>query len=184
MDVTATGRGLTGVVMLGGLVALGGCGGSGTGAEAGAPSVTVQVGDQKVSVDPTQYCLNGDGHRYDTSPPIVEAVPDSSITLTVSDAVAQAGWSVQVFDEKLEERIGEVKVDPGTAVFNGINTSDVVPPTFYLVVVENSDPASCKGLSGAWPVGFIRDKTPSGTSGPAAPTTAATPTTAPTPTGG
>jgi hypothetical protein len=176
VDVTAIGRALTGIVLLGGLVVLSGCGGSGDGANAGAPSVTVQVGDQKVSLDPTQYCLDGDGRRYETSPPIVEAVPDSSITLTVSDAVAQAGWSVQVFDEKLEERIGEVDVDPGTAVFDGINTSDVVPPTFYLVVVENSDPGSCSGLSGAWPVGFIRDETPSGTSGPAAPTTAPAPT--------
>ena len=175
MDVTATGRGLAGIVLLGGLVALSGCGGSGGGSGAGAPSVTVQVGDQRVTVDPTQYCLDGHGQRYDTSPPIVEAVPDSSITLTVPDAVAQPGWSIQVFDEKLEERIGEVKVDPGTAVYDGITTSDIAPPTFYLVVVENSDPGSCSGLSGAWPVGFIRDQTPSGTSGPAAPTTAPAP---------
>jgi hypothetical protein len=175
VDVTATGRGLTGIVLLGGLVVLSGCGGSGDGAAAGAPPVTVQVGDQKVSVGPTQYCLDGTGQRYDTTPPIVEAVPDSSITLTVSDTVARAGWSVQVFDEKLEERIGEVAVDPGTAVFDGINTSDVVPPTFYLVVVEKSDPGSCSGLSGAWPVGFIRDQTPSGTSGPASPTTTPAP---------
>jgi len=32
----------------------------------------------------------------------------------------------------------------------------VVPPTFYLVVVEDSDAEACSGLSGAWPVGFIR----------------------------
>jgi hypothetical protein len=166
VDVTATGRGLAGVVLLGGLVALSGCGGSGGAAPAKAPTVEVQVGDQRITVDPTQYCLDGDGRRYATSPPIMEAVPDSSITLTVPDAVAAAGWSVQVFDEKLEQRIGEVDVDPGTRVLDKINTSDVVPPTFYLVVVENSDKHACSGLSGAWPVGFIRDQGPAGTTSP------------------
>jgi hypothetical protein len=47
-------------------------------------------------------------------------------------------------------------VPAGDAEFSGITTSDVVPPTFYLVVVEDSDPEACSGLSGAWPVGFIR----------------------------
>jgi hypothetical protein len=173
VDVTATGRGLTGVLLLGGLVALGGCGGAGAGAAGGAPKVTVQVGDQTVEVDPTQYCLDGAGKRYDTTPPIIEALPDSPITLTVSDAVAAAGWAVQVFDDKLEERIGQVQVDPDTTVFSGINSSDVVPPAFYLVVVQSSDAHACKGLSGAWPVGFIRDVAGGGT-----------PTATPTPTGG
>ena len=36
------------------------------------------------------------------------------------------------------------------------STSDVVPATFYLVVVEDADTDECSGLSGAWPVGFIR----------------------------
>ena len=53
------------------------------------------------------------------------------------DSVAEQGWSVQVFDEKLEEQIGEVDVPEGEAVFDEINTSDVVPPAFYLVVVED-----------------------------------------------
>ena len=53
------------------------------------------------------------------------------------DAVAEHGWSVQVFDEKLEEKIGEVDVPKGKQPSTGINTSDVVPPAFYLVVVEN-----------------------------------------------
>lgn len=156
MDVTATGRGLTAVGVLGALAALTGCGGSGDGGGAAAPTVTVQVGDQRLQIDPTQYCLDGDGQRYSTSPPIVEALPDTSITFTVSDAVAAAGWSVQVFDQQLKELIGEVEVGPETTVFDGLTTSDVVPPTFYLVVVEDTDPGACSGLSGAWPVGFIR----------------------------
>jgi hypothetical protein len=178
VDVTAIGRGLTGVVLLGGLAALGGCGGD---AEAGAPTVTVQVGDQTVAIDPTQYCLNGDGQRYETTPPILEAPPDSPITLTVSDAVATAGWAVQVFDDGLKKRIGEVAVDPDTTVFDGINTSDVVPPAFYLVVVQDSDADACNGLAGAWPVGFIRAEAGGGSP---APTGTEAPTVAPTPTGG
>jgi uncharacterized protein DUF2771 len=166
VDVTATGRGLTGVLLLGGLVALGGCSGAGRGAEAGAPKVTVQVGDQTVDVDPTQYCLDGAGQRYTTKPPVIEALADSPITLTVSDAVAAAGWAVQVFDDKLEERIGQVQVEPDTTVFNGINSSDVVPAAFYLVVVQNSDAHACNGLSGAWPIGFIRAQAGGGTPSP------------------
>jgi hypothetical protein len=181
VDVIATGRGLTGVVLLGGLVALGGCGGSGDDAEGGAPTVTVEVGDQTVEVDPSQYCLDGDGQRYDSSPPIIEAVPDSAITLTVSDAVAEAGWGVQVFDDRLEDRIGEVEVGPDTTVFDGINTSDIVPPAFYLVVVQDSDAEACNGLAGAWPVGFIRAEAGGGTP---APTGTETPPATSTPTGG
>jgi hypothetical protein len=178
--VTGTGRGLTGVMLMGGLVALGGCG-AGDDTEAGAPTVTVQVGDQTVDVDPTQYCLDGDGQRYDTSPPVIEALPDSPIVLTVSDAVAASGWGVQVFDDVLEERIGEVEVDPDTTVFDGINTSDIVPPAFYLVVVQDSDAEACNGLAGAWPVGFIRAEAGGGTP---APTGTETPPATPTPTGG
>ena len=157
--MTTAGRASTGVALLGGLVLLAGCGdsaGSGGDEEAGAPSVTVQAGGEEISVDPTQYCLDDEGQRYATSPPILEVAPDTTVVLTVPDAVAEAGWGVQVFDEKLEERIGEVDVEAGTAVFDEITTSDVVPATFYLVVVEDSDAELCEGLSGAWPVGFIR----------------------------
>jgi len=31
-----------------------------------------------------------------------------------------------------------------------------VPPAYYLVVVEDSQDSACSGLSGAWPVGFLR----------------------------
>jgi hypothetical protein len=134
---------------------------------AAAPGVQVTVGDQTVQLDPTQYCLAGTGKRYDTVPPIIEVSPDTPITFTVPAAVAQQGWSVQVFDQQLEEELGAVPVDDGATVFAGINTSDVVPPGFYLIVVEDRGSA-CGGLSGAWPVGFIRaaddtGTTPSGT---------------------
>jgi hypothetical protein len=149
------------VALLAGLGLLAGCGSSAAddGASSGgaaAPTVTVQAGGDEIPVDPTQYCLDGDGQRYASTPPIVEVTPDTTISLTVSDAVAEAGWSVQVFDKDLQELIGEVDVPAGEAVFREINTSDVAPPTFYLVVVEDSDPEACSGLSGAWPVGFIR----------------------------
>ncbi|SCX39040.1 Protein of unknown function [Klenkia marina] len=139
---------------------LAGCnaGGSSGAADQGgtAPTVRVQAGTQQVTVQPTQYCLDGSGERYAGTPPVVEVPADSTIALTVSDAVAEQGWSVQVFDDQLQERLGDVDVEDGTRVFTGINSSDVVPASFYLVVVEDSDDDTCNGLSGAWPVGFIR----------------------------
>jgi hypothetical protein len=161
--VTSAGRTSTGVALLAGLGLLAGCGSSAaddgaasSSSGATAPTVTVQAGGDEIPVDPTQYCLDGDGQRYASTPPIVEVTPDTTISLTVSDAVAEAGWSVQVFDQDLQEMIGEVDVPAGESVFREISTSDVAPPTFYLVVVEDSDPEACSGLSGAWPVGFIR----------------------------
>ena len=71
------------------------------------------------------------------------------------ESVAERGWSVQVFDEQLEELLGEVDVPDGERVFEEINTSDVVPPAFYLVVVEDKG-GDCGEFSGAWPVGFLR----------------------------
>jgi hypothetical protein len=156
--VSSAGRASTGVALLAGLAVLAGCGGAddSSGAEDTAPSLTVQAGGDEITVDPTQYCLDGDGQRYQVTPPILEVLPDTTIRLTVSDAVAEAGWSVQVFDEKLEQLIGEVDVPDGQTTFEQINTSDAAPPTYYLVVVESADPDACSGLSGAWPVGFIR----------------------------
>jgi hypothetical protein len=160
MDVTSAGRASTGVALLAGLGVLAGCGDSAAGGDDGTssavPTVTVQAGGDEIAVDPTQFCVDGDGQRYATQPPVLEVTPDTTIALTVSDAVAEAGWSVQVFDEGLEEILGEVDVPEGEARFEEISSSDVVPPTFYLVVVEDADAEECSGLSGAWPVGFIR----------------------------
>jgi hypothetical protein len=133
------------------LAVLTGCGGE----PAGPPDVTVDVSGQTVDLRPTQYCLDGTGQRYDVSPPIIEVSPDAAITFTVPAELAERGWSVQVFDEQLEEKLGEVQVDEGEAVFDAISTSDVVPPAFYLVVVENKG-GDCGLFAGAWPVGFIR----------------------------
>ena len=168
--MTRAGRTSTGVALLAGLGLLAGCGdsASGAGGSAGtAPSISVQAGGDAITVDPTQFCLDGNGRRYQRSAPILEVLPDTTISLTVSDAVAQAGWSVQVFDEKLKEQIGEVDVPDGTTTFEQINTSDAAPPTYYLVIVERSDPDACSGLSGAWPVGFIRTDGTAATTTPA-----------------
>ena len=134
------------------LLVLAGCGRD---EAAGPENVEVSVGAQQVAVRPVQYCLDGDGQRYSDPPPIIEVSPDSAITLTVPASVAERGWSVQVFDEKLEEPLGEVDVPEGDAAFDEINTSDVVPPAFYLVVVEDKGGA-CGEFSSAWPVGFLR----------------------------
>jgi hypothetical protein len=136
------------------LAVLTGCA-SGGGAKDAPPTVSVVAGSQTVPVKPTQYCLDGDGQRYDVTPPIIEVSPDSPITFTVPDDVAGRGWSVQVFDDKLAEKIGSVDVAKGKAVFDGITSSDVVPAAFYLVVVEDKG-GPCGAFTGAWPVGFIR----------------------------
>jgi uncharacterized protein DUF2771 len=134
------------------LLVLAGCGAS---EPAGPGEVGVTVGPQDLSVRPVQYCLDGEGQRYDNTPPILEVSPEATITLTVPADVAARGWSVQVFDERLEEIIGTVDVDEGVTVFDEINTSDVVPPAFYLVVVEDKG-GDCGEFSGAWPIGFVR----------------------------
>jgi len=130
---------------------LAGCGGE----PDGPGQVDVEVGAQDVAVRPTQFCLDGEGQRYQNAAPILEVSPGASISLTVPDSVAEQGWSVQVFDETLEERLGTVDVEQGTTTYDDITTSDVVPPAFYLVVVEDKGGA-CGEFSGAWPVGFIR----------------------------
>jgi hypothetical protein len=133
------------------LVLLAGCS-SGTD---GPGRVEVEVGPQDVALQPTQGCVGGERTRYETTPPILEVSPEAEISLTVPEAVAEQGWSVQVFDEALEEQLGEVDVPDGEARFTGINTSDVVPPAFYLVVVEDRG-GDCGEWSAAWPVGFVR----------------------------
>ncbi len=119
------------------------------------PDVQVVVGGQDVTARPTQYCLDGDWQRYTNTPPILEVSPDTTISLTVPPAVAARGRRVQVFDAHLVETIGEVEVPGATSTFDEINTSDVVPPAFYLVVVEDSG-GECGELSAAWPIGFLR----------------------------
>jgi hypothetical protein len=133
------------------LLVLAGCSGD----AAGPGNVRVEVGAQDVTARPVQYCADGDPVRYDNAPPVIEVSPDSVITLTVPEAVAERGWGVQVFDEGLEEILGEVDVPAGEEQLTEINTSDVVPPAFYLVVVEDKG-GDCGEWSGAWPVGFLR----------------------------
>jgi hypothetical protein len=134
------------------LLVLAGCGGS---AADGPAEVRVEAGSQDVAVRPTQYCMDGEPQRYSVSPPVLEVSPGAAISLSVPEAVADRGWGVQVFDEMLEEVIGEVDVPPGTSVYDDITTDDVVPPAFYLVVVEDKG-GDCGEFSAAWPVGFLR----------------------------
>jgi Protein of unknown function (DUF2771) len=134
------------------LLVLAGCGG---GEPARPPDVGVEAGAQELSVRPVQYCLDGEGQRYDNTPPVIEVSPGATIALTVPEVVAERGWSVQVFDEQLEELLGDVDVPAGERVFDEITSSDVVPPAFYLVVVEDKG-GKCGEFSGAWPIGFLR----------------------------
>ncbi|RBY78090.1 DUF2771 domain-containing protein [Blastococcus sp. TF02-09] len=121
----------------------------------GPGEVRVQAGAQDVTAQAVQGCDDGEEVRYDSTPPIVEVSPDTDITLTVPESVAERGWGVQVFDEALEEKLGTVDVPEGEERFADINSSDVVPPAFYLLVVEDKG-GDCGVWSRAWPVGFIR----------------------------
>ena len=121
----------------------------------GPGEVRAQAGSQDVTARPTQFCLDGDKQRYEITPPIVEVSADTTITLTVPESVAERGWQVQVFDEQLQQVLGEVDVPEGTETFTEINSSDVVPPAFYLVVIEDKG-GDCGEWTGAWPVGFLR----------------------------
>lgn len=134
---------------------------------AAAPQVTVAFGADRLALDPTQYCDGTKGHRYNFRPPVVSAGPGTRITFTVPPAVAARGWAVQVFDQHLQQPIGDVRVPKGAAMFDQITTSDVVPAAFYLVVVEDKS-AACHDLSGAWPVGVIRTTKVPSTSSPSA----------------
>ena len=134
------------------LLVLAGCGG---GAPEAPGDVRVEVGAQDVAARPVQYCQDGERVRYGNRPPVIEVSPDAVITLTVPEEIAERGWGVQVFDEALEEILGEVDVPAGEDRLAEINTSDVVPPAFYLVVVEDKG-GDCGEWTGAWPVGFLR----------------------------
>ena len=135
---------------------------AGCGSEPSGPQdVVVEAGPQRVEAAPTQYCVDGEGQRYDATPPIIEVSPDTTIRLTVPDAVAERGWGMQVYDDQLQERLGLVDVEAGAAVYD-LNSSDVAPAAFYLVVVEDAV-EDCEGFSGAWPIGFLRAGAQGGT---------------------
>ena len=143
---------------------------AGCGSEPSGPQdVVVEAGPQRVEAAPTQYCVDGEGQRYDATPPIIEVSPDTTIRLTVPDAVAERGWGMQVYDDQLQERLGLVDVEAGAAVYD-LNSSDVAPAAFYLVVVEDAV-EDCEGFSGAWPIGFLRAGAQGGTATESTPPT-------------
>lgn len=124
----------------------------------GAPTVSVTVGDQQMDVEATQYCLDGEGRRYSVTPQLLQVDPDTAILIEVPEEVAESGWSFQVFEQGLadDDLIGEV--DVGREPSYELSTSDAVPAAYYIVVVQDSG-QGCAGLSGAWPIGFLRGST-------------------------
>ncbi len=120
------------------------------------PTVTVSVGLQQEVLAPIQYCLGGEPRFYPDAerPPVLRVGPDLPITIEVSDELAESGWQVQIFDEDLAEQIGQVPVGAETG-YDRINTSDAEPAAYFLVIVQDAG-TDCAGLSGAWPIGFVR----------------------------
>ncbi|MGI8694566.1 MAG: DUF2771 family protein [Geodermatophilaceae bacterium] len=129
-----------------------------TGCSSQPATVTVSVGTQSQVLSPTQYCLDGEPRFYPDAerPVVLRVAPGEPITIEVSAELAESGWQVQIFDETLEEQIGQVPVGNET-VFDDITTSDARPPAYFLVVVQDAG-SDCEGLSGAWPIGFVRER--------------------------
>lgn len=127
------------------------------GCSSSAPTVTVSVGDQEQELVPTQYCLNGESEVYrdQDAPPVLRVSGDLPIRIDVPDEVAESGWQVQVFDSELQDQIGQVDAGNATTL-DRIRTGDAAAPEYYLVIVQDAG-AECDGLSGAWPIGFVRD---------------------------
>lgn len=128
-----------------------------TGCSSAPAAVTVSVGAQSQELSPTQYCLDGDARFYPDAepPPVFRVGPGEPITIEVSEELAEAGWQVQIYDEQLDVQLGQVPAGNHT-VFSDITTSDAVPSAYFLVIVQNAG-SQCEGLSGAWPIGFVRD---------------------------
>ncbi len=74
-----------------------------------------------------------------------------------STGLAVAGALPDPLQDASSTALGKVNLDvpAGTERFDGIGTSDVVPPGFYLVVVEDKG-GDCGEWTGAWPLGFLR----------------------------
>lgn len=121
------------------------------------PTVTVRVGEQTQELAPTQYCLDDSAQFYPAAerPPVLRVGPGEPITIEVSPELADAGWQVQIFDDKLQQKIGQVPVG-NEREFAGISTSDASPTAYFLVIVQDAG-SGCEGLSGAWPIGFVRE---------------------------
>lgn len=137
------------VVLTAAAAALAGCSGT-------APTITVSVAGQEETLDPTQYCLDGESQVFRDlpAPPVLRVAGDQGIRIEVPAEIADSGWQVQVYDSTLATQVGEV--DAGNATtFDGIRTGDSAEPEFYLVIVQDAG-EDCDGLSGAWPVGFVR----------------------------
>jgi hypothetical protein len=120
--------------------------------------VTVSVGAQSQELSPTQYCLGGEPQFYPDAerPPVLRVAPGEPITIEVSEELADSGWQVQIFDDELAEQLGQVPVG-NRRVFDDLTTSDARPPAYFLVVVQDAG-SDCEGLSGAWPIGFLRER--------------------------
>ncbi len=122
----------------------------------GPGQVRVEVGAVDITASATQGCDNGEKVRYETEPPVVEVSPDADITLTVPESVAERGWAVQVFDVPLETVLVEaIEAPEGEDRFTVLDSTDDLPPAFYLLVVEDKG-GDCGEWSRAWPIGVIR----------------------------
>ncbi|MBA3417537.1 MAG: DUF2771 family protein [Geodermatophilaceae bacterium] len=128
------------------------------GCSAAPPTVTVTVGAQSRELAPTQLCLDGEPQLYPEAdrPPVLRVGPGEPIRIEVSEELSESGWQIQIFDDELAEQIGQVPVGNLT-VFDELTTSDARPPAYFLIVVQDAG-SDCEGLSGAWPIGLLRER--------------------------
>lgn len=148
------------------LTLLVGCGATTT------PTVTVSVAGRSAQLSPTQLCADDAAQFYDrATQQVLRVAPAQRITIEVSADLAESGWQVQIFDRDLQTQLGQVDAGHATT-FTDLTTSDPFPAAYFFVVVQDAN-SDCDGLSGAWPIGFVRDEDPATTgSSSASPTPA------------
>ena len=64
----------------------------------------MEAGPQRVQAAPTQYCVDGEGQRYASTPPIIEVSPDTTVRLTVPDVVAERGERIDVAERRAHQQ--------------------------------------------------------------------------------
>ena len=118
--------------------ALAGCGAS----TPTMPTISVAAGEAAATVDPTLYCVDGHAQFGDETSggAALQVKPDTTIVIDVPEAVAEVGWTVQVWSVN-DAPGGTVplaqigNVDAGTArSFDGFTTSDAVPDRYFVIV--------------------------------------------------
>jgi len=125
------------------------------------PKVDVAAGDAKTTLSPTLYCVDGRAKLAadDSKTAAMQVKPDTQVTVSVPQEVADAGWTIQIWSVRDDaegivpnEQIGNVNAGNARS-FDGFTTSDAVPDRYFIIVALPEDPGcDAKGSAGIWTV--------------------------------